>query len=153
MRRLREPVLRLVFRVGYRVLRVYWLFARPRKRGVKCVIARGEDVLLVRHTYGRRHQWELPGGGVKRGESPLEAARREIKEELGLELNDWSFLGDLFFRLDGKRDTLSCFRIEVGDLRLSPDAAEIAETRWFNRAGLPPNTAVQVARIAAMAPA
>jgi 8-oxo-dGTP pyrophosphatase MutT (NUDIX family) len=40
-------------------------------------------VLLVRHTYGRKN-WELPGGMVERGESPMEGAVREVQEETGL---------------------------------------------------------------------
>ncbi|SES05604.1 ADP-ribose pyrophosphatase YjhB, NUDIX family [Lentzea xinjiangensis] len=39
-------------------------------------------VLLVEPTY--RPQWEIPGGAVERGETPGEACRREVEEELGL---------------------------------------------------------------------
>ena len=76
MRRLRDPLLRLAFRVGYRVLRVWWFVRRPTTRGVKCVLTCGDEILLVRHTYGRTDRWELPGGGVKRREEPRAAASR-----------------------------------------------------------------------------
>ncbi|WP_434442290.1 NUDIX domain-containing protein [Lentzea sp. E54] len=39
-------------------------------------------VLLVEPTY--KPHWEIPGGVVERGETPLEACRREVEEELGL---------------------------------------------------------------------
>jgi 8-oxo-dGTP pyrophosphatase MutT (NUDIX family) len=42
-------------------------------------------VLLVEPTYGTE-PWEIPGGGLDEGESPLAGAHREIKEELGLDL-------------------------------------------------------------------
>lgn len=43
------------------------------------------DVLLLKHSYGP-DVWSLPGGGLARGEDPLAAARREVFEELGVNL-------------------------------------------------------------------
>ncbi|GHH55540.1 NUDIX domain-containing protein [Lentzea cavernae] len=39
-------------------------------------------LLLVEPTY--KPDWEIPGGAIERGETPSEACRREIEEELGL---------------------------------------------------------------------
>ncbi|MEA2473988.1 MAG: hypothetical protein QOE06_1903 [Thermoleophilaceae bacterium] len=150
MTAIRNSLLRAAYRVGYRVMRAYWLLARPQKRGVKCVLTRGPDVLLVRHTYGPATRWELPGGGVKRREEPDAAARREANEELGVEHLDWRFLGDLFERIDGKRDRLWCFSAELGDERVTADGVEIAETRWFRRDELPADVHGYVARILAL---
>lgn len=41
-------------------------------------------VLLVQPTY--KDHWDIPGGYVEPGESPLSAARREVTEELGLKV-------------------------------------------------------------------
>lgn len=41
-------------------------------------------VLLVRHAYGRLN-WELPGGASEPGESVVETALRELREEVGVE--------------------------------------------------------------------
>jgi 8-oxo-dGTP pyrophosphatase MutT (NUDIX family) len=151
MGRLRDPLMRLGFRVGYRVLRVWWLVRRPTKRGVKCVLTRRGDVLLVRHTYGRRQTWELPGGGVKRREEPPEAARREVREELGVDLPELAPLGELFARIDSKRDRLWCFGAELGEREVERDRAEIAECGWFPRAALPDARAKYVESIVALA--
>jgi 8-oxo-dGTP pyrophosphatase MutT (NUDIX family) len=48
-------------------------------------------VLLVRPayedaTYRDAGKWEIPGGGAEHGDFPLDTARREIKEELGLDI-------------------------------------------------------------------
>jgi 8-oxo-dGTP pyrophosphatase MutT (NUDIX family) len=148
---MRNFLLRWAFRVGYRVLRVYWFVARPPKRGVKCVLIRGDDVLLVRHTYGDRRRWDLPGGNVKRGESPVRAATREVREELGIEVDGWTALGDVLARIDYRRDTLSCFRAAVASADVNIDPAEIEEARWFGFEHPPQRTGRYVRRILALA--
>ena len=49
---------------------------------------RGDDVLLVRHTFARRSEWDLPGGFLNEDEDPQDAALREIGEELGCARSD-----------------------------------------------------------------
>lgn len=43
-------------------------------------------VLLTLPTLGM-NRWSLPGGGIRKGENPAEAACRELHEELGIELS------------------------------------------------------------------
>ncbi len=40
-------------------------------------------VRQYRYVFGEGHRWEMPTGGVKPGETLLEAARRELREEVG----------------------------------------------------------------------
>lgn len=68
----------------------------PRKRGISQMLIRttGDRVLLCQLTY--KKDWDLPGGVVEVGESPMIAVGREVEEELGLKiapgplvLTDW----------------------------------------------------------------
>src|SRR3954470_4208287 len=61
---------------------LYWHLVRPATTGVVVAVCCRGQVLLVRHSYGFQH-WTLPGGGWKRGETLGDAARREVREELG----------------------------------------------------------------------
>jgi 8-oxo-dGDP phosphatase len=67
--------------------------------GAVAILALDEDdhVTLIhqyRHAIGRRN-WELPAGLIdKAGEDPVETARRELVEEVGLAAGDWSVLID-----------------------------------------------------------
>jgi ADP-ribose pyrophosphatase YjhB (NUDIX family) len=130
---------RAAIRCAYVGLRVYWFIARPKVVGVKCVVAHDDQVLLVRHTYGRRH-WDLPGGTVRRRELPIEAARREMREELGRRIEDWEDLGVLYVTTNHHRDNLHMFEAQLDDPQLDIDLTELAEASWFRRDDLPPDT-------------
>jgi 8-oxo-dGTP pyrophosphatase MutT (NUDIX family) len=140
------PLRRLAYRSAYVVLAVYRYAARPNLHGVKCVLTDDDSVLLVRHTYGPR-EWDLPGGGLRRNESPLSAARREMQEELGVEIDDWLAIGDVLAKVQNARSTMYCFRAELSQPELELDPGEIRAARWFGRHQLPMNVAGHVAPI------
>ncbi|WP_432571589.1 NUDIX domain-containing protein [Kineococcus sp. SYSU DK005] len=96
-------------------------------------------ILLAKPTY--KDGWDLPGGYVEPGESPLAAARREVVEELGTELPvaglllvDWAphpSEGDkLLFVFDG--GTLS----PDDYARITPDGEEIDRVDFHDPAAL-----------------
>jgi 8-oxo-dGTP pyrophosphatase MutT (NUDIX family) len=143
---------RLAYRLAYRVLQVQWFLMRPHKQGVKCLVTDRDRVLLVRHTYGHR-AWDLPGGSIKRRESPLTAARREMIEELGLDGAQWAPFGELHGTVDHRRDTIHCFRAEVQQPQLRLDHGELEVARWFPRAELPEDVGPYVGAIIARVPA
>jgi ADP-ribose pyrophosphatase YjhB (NUDIX family) len=150
--RLPPTARRRVFRVGYFALQGWWHLRRPHTAGVKVVVRRGDDVLLVRHTYGRRWEWDLPGGFINHDEAPQDAVLRELEEEVGLQGQRPVPLGAIVRRSSGRRDTVHGFAADAdGDgASLAVDEAEIAQARWFARDALPqettPHTRCMVAR-------
>jgi 8-oxo-dGTP pyrophosphatase MutT (NUDIX family) len=131
------PVRRAGYRVAHAILRIYWRVVRPHTLGVKCVVREGDAVLFVRHAYGDRRSWQLPGGGIKRGEEPHATAAREAREELGMELTDWRALGSVEARGYGKRTTLVCFEARPTSRGVTIDEGELEEARWFELSDLP----------------
>lgn len=53
-------------------------------------------VRQYRYVFGENHRWEMPTGGVKKGESLLEAARRELREEVGYDTMDLQHINTYF---------------------------------------------------------
>ncbi len=86
---------------------------------------------MVRHSYGQS-QWIFPGGGIKKNELPEEAARREIREEIGIELSKVIKIGEFISNKEYKKDTIFVFSGEAKSLELEIDKNEIAEVRWFD---------------------
>jgi 8-oxo-dGTP pyrophosphatase MutT (NUDIX family) len=74
---------------------------------VRVVLLREGQVLLVKHTY--QDAWYVPGGGVKYGETLVEAARREASEEVGASLGALRLLGLYTNFYEGKSDHVAVF--------------------------------------------
>jgi 8-oxo-dGTP pyrophosphatase MutT (NUDIX family) len=112
---------------------------RPHTRGVKCAVRdEAGRLVFVRHTYGDRRSWELPGGGLHRREDPEAAVRREMREELGLELEGLHAAGRVEVASHHKHTELLLFEGRAaGGGALRVDAGEIAEVRWASPAQPP----------------
>lgn len=129
---------RIINNILYPIARLYWFIARPKTYGVKCIIRFGQEVLIVQHTYGHRH-WTFPGGGIKRRETPEEAVKREVMEEVGIELTNLIPIGDFFTTDEYKRDRVYCFQAEVKDKNFRIRKEEIKEAKWFPIEAMPVN--------------
>ena len=74
-----------------------------------------------------RNQWALPGGRCDKGETPAQAALREMHEEVGLELGADAVLGELDDYPTRSGYLITPVVVWAGEgARLSPNAAEVA---------------------------
>ncbi len=151
-RRISPRALRLAYRAGYLTLRPWWFVARPRTVGVKAVVRCDDHVLLVRHTYARRSEWDIPGGFVRPGEDVELTLRRELGEEVGLVATATTKIAELPARVDRKRERLHVFAVDVAPgSTVRPSLAEIAAVCWAPRDRLPPHTTPFARRMVARA--
>jgi 8-oxo-dGTP pyrophosphatase MutT (NUDIX family) len=75
---------RTVYRLGYPCAQVVWQLTRTPGRGATVAVWHAGRLLCVRESY--RRGLGLPGGGSHGGEIPAATARRELREEVGLDL-------------------------------------------------------------------
>jgi 8-oxo-dGTP diphosphatase len=104
---------RLAYRVGFRAARLCWRMRRPHHDGAVVAVWWGGRVLAVQQSYRANLSW--PGGGIRRGEEPREAARRELREELGLEVapDDLVLAREMVVDWDFRREHVRVFELRL----------------------------------------
>jgi 8-oxo-dGTP pyrophosphatase MutT (NUDIX family) len=123
----------LAYRCAYQLMRGYWGVRHPHTHGALVVIRSDGEVLLVRNSYVP--YYSLPGGYVRRHETAVQAALRELIEEVGVtasadtlhlahdETHDW----------EGKRDHVEIFTLEVAVRpNVVVDHREVVEASWWS---------------------
>ena len=119
---------RVAFRLGFPVARLWWRLRCPQHEGALVAVRVGTSLLLVRASY--RREWNLPGGGIRPGEAPEAAARRELAEEVGLAAPELVPLGVVSGLWDGRRDRVHLFELRLDRLpALRLDSREVIAAR------------------------
>ncbi|MEH6409901.1 MAG: NUDIX domain-containing protein [Hyphomonas sp.] len=117
-----------------RLFQSYARLRRPMTLGVRAAVENAAGhVFLVRHTYVRG--WYMPGGGIERGEPAIEALRRELVEEGGINLTGTPQLVGVYSNHHVFRnDHVLLYRIAHGawDETVATSFGEIAETAWVD---------------------
>lgn len=107
-----------------------------RNRSVVFVI-RDKKILMEKLCYGGRTFYSIPGGGIEDGETPEQAAIRELKEECGLDGTIVKKLAVVY----GPKNTEYSFEVQVPESQLAikgydpeeaPDNQAIKEVRWMS---------------------
>ena len=113
-----------------------------------CVDDHGRILLTRRRWEPYAGMWDIPGGFIDEDEHPLDALRRELLEETGLEVEPGEWLGAFMVPYGegpGTRKVLNLVwlaRVVGGE----PQAADdVLELRWFSREELPPLEEVAMA--------
>lgn len=129
-------------RLGFRLARLYWWCTKPLSMGVAALVLNNSgQVLLVKNTY--RKGWYLPGGGVNKKETVLEAIKRELAEEVNITCHKEPKLysGPYLSGIDHKSNHTLVFLVdEWVQTEPFPESPEIEDMQFFDCNLLPENT-------------
>ena len=102
-----------------------------RRKTARCLLRRGDEYLLAVHSsmWGKRNKrWGLPGGSIEMQETPEEAVRRELQEELHIDVGSMTDLGDFFYKRAQHRVLAAHFDGEIKRY----DKTELLKIGWFS---------------------
>lgn len=105
-------------------------------------IENGNRVLLIRRgEEPAKGRWDVPGGFLEEGEAPEDGARREVYEELGVELGALDlFLVDLN---DGGESPVVDILYRCSEMRGDPKPLEVMDIGWFSPDAMPEDLAFE----------
>ena len=99
------------------------------------ILNRSNRILCVRQRYSKRN-WTTPGGRIEDGEDPVEALRRETREEVGLNITNVRFTG--IYWKSYARDLVFSFAAnsKLDDFTFKANS-EISDAAFFDISNLP----------------
>jgi 8-oxo-dGTP diphosphatase len=121
-----DYILRALYKIAYRGHLVANYFLRSETQGAYVAIWHEGQILLIRNSY--KSTYTIPCGGIDRGETPVEAASRELFEEVGLDFSTEAFsqVFETINHTEFKKDHIFLFEVNLEALPIpQPDGREV----------------------------
>lgn len=105
----------------------------PKKQSTLCIIHQHPKILLGMKKRGfGEGRWNGFGGKVEKGETIEEAAKREMKEEAGIEVDLFEKIGILDFEFQGNPEILEVHIFRAEEFSGEPIESEEMKPSWFH---------------------
>lgn len=121
-----DRIFRVFYVFGYRLYLGFCFFFRPASRGAYAAVWHEGRILLIRNSY--KSFVTVPGGGLKAKEEPSVAAARELREEVGIEIEPKALrrVGTFYSGYEFTRDAIALFEARLSEKpRVEVDRREV----------------------------
>jgi 8-oxo-dGTP diphosphatase len=95
------------------------------------VLRRGETPLIAVVRLRKRNEWVLPKGKLDDGETPRDAALREVMEETGHQVSVHEFLGTLVYESGGRSKVVHYWRMETTGEQVCELMDDVKAVEWL----------------------
>ncbi len=111
---------------------VFWVYFRIGRDRTRVVLLHEDKVLVMKQWIGPA-KWQLPGGGLKKGESMAGGAARELYEETSLRLDprQLQHIGRATYNRFGHKYDYHVFVARVGSSFVRAQRIEVSELEWL----------------------
>ena len=130
-------MIKLLYKIYYKLHLIYCFIFRPKVHGAYCLLYVDDKVLVIKNSY--KDFWTIPCGMIDRGETPLEAAAREVKEEVGIFLthDQMLFRKVILNTSEYKKDHIHLFECRLSKLpKVVIDNREVVDFSWLSRSDI-----------------
>ena len=100
-----------------------------------CLVTRGNEILLARNVNFPTGRYSALAGFLEAGESIEDAVRREVREEVGIEIGQPHYFASQSWPFPNS--LMIAYTAEYAGGELNPDGHEIVEAAWFDEGNLP----------------
>lgn len=138
MRRTVKRVIRFFRPVYWPLVKTYFLYLSPETKGVRVVLTYKDEILFIKNSYGLKYNF--PGGNLRKCEDPEQGAKREVKEEIGIDIKELRLLGTIVppLKYEYRKNTISIFVAELPSEEVNINNLEIEESIWCTKGNPPP---------------
>ncbi len=124
-----------MLKILWKIREFIWTFFSKKTIGARALVIQDDQVLLIKHTY--LSGWHTIGGGVDKGETSLQAVKRELMEEVGIELLEEPTFHGFFHKRKKRWDDYIALYVCQKVKQNPASSLEIAEQKWFPLHDLP----------------
>jgi len=126
-----KKIIRFFRPIYWPFVKAYFLYLSPETRGVRVILTHKGKILFIKNSYGLKYNF--PGGNLSKKEIPIDGAKREVKEELGINISKLTLIDTIIppLEFEYRKNTIYIFTSELSSKDINTNNLEIIDYKWL----------------------